>query len=117
MLQTRRGTLRVVGMAVAVLVMAAGAAGAVNCGTATALAHHKPRTVPFTGTATCAQISQIGYTHVIVCAGTSSIDGDIAAVAKITINGTSGTDTLPNTTPMVLVGSRRPSPFRRMPPA
>jgi hypothetical protein len=80
-------------MAVAVLVMTAGAAGAANRGAATALAPQKPRPVPYTGTATCAQINQTGSTHMIVCAGTSSIDGDIAAVATITLNGTSGTDT------------------------
>jgi hypothetical protein len=36
---------------------------------------------------------QTGPRRVIVCAGTHSIDGDIAAVAKITLNGTRGTDT------------------------
>lgn len=93
MLQTSHGALRVVGMALAVLVMTAGAAGA-------ALTPQKPRTVPYTGTATCAQISQTGSTLVIVCADTSFTVGGIsskgedgAAVATITLNGTHGTST------------------------
>lgn len=73
--------------------MTAGSAAAANRGTATTLAPQKPRTVPYTATATSAQISQTGSAHVIVCAGTSSIDGDGAAVATFTINGTSGTGT------------------------
>ena len=93
MLQTRRRAIRVAGVAAAVLVMTAGAAAAANRGTATALAPQKPRTVPYTETATCATISQNGPKRVIVCAGTHSIDGDTAAVATITLNGTSGTDT------------------------
>jgi hypothetical protein len=92
MKQTIRRTLQRVCMAVAMLTMTAGAVGAANSGTATALASHKPRTVPYAITATCAQISQTGSTLVIVCAGTSSIDGDGAVVATIMFNGTSATD-------------------------
>jgi hypothetical protein len=80
-------------MAAAVLVVTAGGAAAANGATGTALAPQKPRTVPYTVTATCATISHTGSKSVIVCAGTHSIDGDVAAVATITLNGTSGTDT------------------------
>lgn len=93
MLQAARRTLRVAGIAVAVLLLAAGSAAAANRGTGTALAPQKPRTVPYTETATCATISQTGSTHTLVCAGTHSIDGNIAAVATITLNGLNGTDT------------------------
>jgi Na+/glutamate symporter len=73
-------------MAVAVLIVTAGAAG-------TALASQGPRTIHYTATATCAQISQTGSTLKIVCAGTTSIGQDGAAVATITLNGTHGTAT------------------------
>ena len=84
--QTSHRALRVVGMAVAVLIVTAGADG-------TALASQKPRTIHYTATATCAQISETGSTLEIVCAGSSSVDGDGAAVATITLNSTSGTAT------------------------
>lgn len=93
MLQSGRRMLQVVGIAVAVLVTNAGAAGA-------ALASQKPRTVHYTATAACAQISQTGSTIVIVCAGGSlkiggvtpkGVDG--ATVATITLNGNHGTST------------------------
>ena len=57
------------------------------------VASQKPRTIHYTATGTCAQISQTGSTLVLVCAGTSSIDGDGAAVAHITLKGNSGTAT------------------------
>ena len=111
MLQTRRGTLRVVGMAVAVLVMTAGAAGA-------ALAPQKPRKVPYTLTGTCAQISQTGSTLVIVCAGTSSIDGDGARRwPRSPSTAPAAPIPLSDTSRMVFVGPRRPSRLQRMPPA
>jgi hypothetical protein len=95
MSQTRRRAIRVAGVAAAVLVMTAGGAATTNRGTGTALAaqQHKSRTVPYTETATCARISQNGSMSVLVCAGTNSIDGNVAAVATITLNGLSGTDT------------------------
>jgi hypothetical protein len=40
-----------------------------------------------------ANISQTGSRRVLVCAGTHSIDGNIAAVATITFHGLHGTDT------------------------
>jgi hypothetical protein len=83
---TRHRALQVVGVAVTVLIVTAGAAR-------TALASQKPSTIQYTATATCAQISETGSTLEIVCAGSSSVDGDGAAVATITLNGTSGTAT------------------------
>jgi len=53
----------------------------------------KAHTVRYTLTGTCAQISQTGSTLVIVCAGTSSVDREGAAVANITFRGTNGTAT------------------------
>jgi hypothetical protein len=95
MLQTRRRAIRVAGVVAAVLVMTAGVAAAANRGTGTALAaqQHTARTVPYTETATCASLGHHGSISVQVCAGTNSIDGKVAAVAKITLNGLSGTDT------------------------
>ena len=94
-MQTRRRAIRVAGVAAAVLVMTAGVAAAANRGTGTSLAaqQHTARTVPYTETATCAQISHNGSTSVQVCAGTNLIYGNVAAVATITLNGLSGTDT------------------------
>jgi hypothetical protein len=94
MLQARRRTLRVAGIAAAMLLMTAGSAAAANHGTGTAAAaQRKSRTVTFTETATCAPISQNGAVSEEVCAGTHSLDGDVAAVATIALNGLSGTDT------------------------
>jgi len=93
MLQTRRSAVRVAGATAALLIMTTGSAAAANRGTAAAPAAQKRHTVPYTVTATCAPISQNGSVSVIVCAGTHSLDGDIAAVATITLNGLSGTDT------------------------
>jgi len=91
MLQTRRRAIRIA----LVLVMTAGVAAVANHGTGTALAaqQHKARSVPYTATGTCAQISHNGSTTVEVCAGTNSIYGNGAAVATITLNGLSGSDT------------------------
>ena len=93
MLQTRSRTLRIAGMAAAVVVMAAGAAAALNGGTGAALAPQKrarsrtPRPVP------ARRSAKPGPTRVIVCAGTNSLYGSGAAVATITLNGVNGTDT------------------------
>ncbi len=94
MLQARRGAFRVLSMTLAVLFITVGVAGA-------ALAAKNPRTVPYTGTATCAEISQTGSTVVLACAGTSLTIGgkssstgeDGAAVATITFKGLHATDT------------------------
>jgi len=74
----------------AVLVITACSAAA---STGAVAAQPKPRTVPYTETGLCAPISQTGSTRVLVCAGTSSIDGNGAAVATITVNGLHGSDT------------------------
>jgi hypothetical protein len=92
MLQPRRRTLRVAGVAAAVLVMTAGAAGAANGGTGAALAPQKSRTVKFTETGAGAEIGTPSMS-VQVFAVTDSLDGDGAVVANSTITGTSGTNT------------------------
>jgi hypothetical protein len=93
MLKATPIAVRIAGATTALLVMISGSASAANRGAATALAAHKRHTIPYTETATCAPIRQNGPVSVIVCAGTNSLDGNIAAVATITLNGVSGTDT------------------------
>jgi len=83
----------VAGVAVAVLVMTAGSAGAASRGSTTALAPQKPQTVPYIATGNCAPVSRSGATIMEVCASTNSISGNGAAVATITLNGNGGTDT------------------------
>ncbi len=99
MLQTRRRALRRTGVAAAVLVITACSSTATNHSTGTTVVSQPrtavvaQRTVPYTATATCAPISQTVSRRVLVCAGTSTVDGNIAAVATITLHGLHGTDT------------------------
>jgi hypothetical protein len=89
MVKARLSRLGVVCVGVAVLLMIAGTAVAPGA----ALASQKQRTIPYTLTGNCAQVSQTSSPIEIVCAGHSSIDGDGAAVATYTFNGTHATGT------------------------
>jgi len=86
----RRGFLRGAGMSAGVLVIAA---CSMAVATSNVAAQSKPRTVHYTATALCAQISQSGTTHVLVCAGSSPVfGGSVAAVAPTTFSGLHATD-------------------------
>jgi len=100
MLQVRRGLFRGAFVAAAVIVMTACSSSATNHSTGTTVTSSRGgvarvarRTVRYSGTAKCAPISEAASRVVLLCAGTSSIDGNIAAVANITFHGRSGTDT------------------------